>query len=128
MAVADADRARTLGFDDAANVVLLSAATVATHPRFANFTVEDWLRIQRIVDDGDWRAGGANHRLLWIDEDGKPWLAVLKRTAGGKVYLQSYRRARRQEIENRRTGRTASPGGHNLPRRTYVGLGKRPEG
>ena len=128
MAIADADRVRTLGFDAAASVVLLSAATVATHPRFANFTVQDWLRIQRIVDGGDWRAGGANHRPPWIDDDGKPWLAVLERTAGGKVYLQSYRRARRQEIENRRTDRTASPGGHNLPRRTYVGLGKRPEG
>lgn len=103
MAIANADRARTLGFGDAASVVLLSAATVATYPRFANFKAEDWLRIQRIVDDGDWKARGANHRSLWIVDDGKPWLAVLKRTAGGKVYLQSYRRARRQEIENRRT-------------------------
>ena len=40
-------------------------------------------------------AGGAaeeTQRLLWIDEAGKPWMAVVKLTRYGEVYLQSYRR------------------------------------
>ena len=47
------------------------------------------------------RASGSRaseHRLLWIDEAGKPWAAVIKRTRNTEVYLQSYRRARLREV------------------------------
>ena len=40
----------------------------------------------------------ARHRLLWLDEDGKPWAAVVKLTENGEVYLQSYRRASRRNV------------------------------
>ena len=55
--------------------------------------------VQRIVDEGAWAARGATHRLLWLEDAGKPWLTVLKRTASGEVYLQSYRRAKVRDIK-----------------------------
>ena len=64
------------------------AETVATHPRFAGFDAEDWRRVQRIVDEGAWTARGTTHRLLWLEDAGKPWLTVLKHTASGEVYLR----------------------------------------
>ena len=54
--------------------------------------------MQRIADEGEWAARGSAHRLMWIEEDGKPWLVVAKRTAGGEVYLQSYRRVERRKF------------------------------
>lgn len=47
--------------------------------------------VQRIVDEGAWAARGATHRLLW--------LTVLKRTAAGEAYLQSYRRAQPKQVK-----------------------------
>ena len=41
--------------------------------------------VQRIVDEGAWAARGATHRLLWLEDAGKPWLTVLKRTAAGEA-------------------------------------------
>ena len=49
--------------------------------------------MQRILDQGEWLARPDDHRLVWIDEDGKPWTAVVKLTRNGEVYLQSYRPA-----------------------------------
>ncbi len=60
---------------------------------------EDWRRVQRIVDEGAWTARGTTHRLLWLEDAGKPWLTVLKHTASGEVYLQSYRRAKVRDIK-----------------------------
>ena len=101
VAIAAADRLRQVGFGagDRDRAIHLSAETVAAHPRFATFNANDWQRVQRIVDEGEWAARGATHRLLWLEDAGKPWLTVLKRTASGEVYLQSYRRARPQEIK-----------------------------
>lgn len=101
VAIAAADRLRQVDLDagDRDRAVHLSAETVAAHPRFAAFSANGWRRVQRIVDEGEWAARGATHRLLWLEDAGKPWLTVLKRTASGEVYLQSYRRARPQEIK-----------------------------
>ena len=55
--------------------------------------------VQRIVDEGAWAARGATHRLLWLEDAGKPWLTVLKRTAAGEAYLQSYRRAQPKQVK-----------------------------
>ena len=41
--------------------------------------------VQRIVDKGAWTARGTTHRLLWLEDAGKPWLTVLKRTASGEA-------------------------------------------
>ena len=91
-------QALRLGPGDRARAVRLSAETVLAHPRFAGFDTADRLRVQRVVDAGEWAAYGTAHRLLWLDDAGKPWLAVLKRTKVGEVYLQSYRRANGREV------------------------------
>ena len=101
VAVLGADRARLLGLAGRAAGAIalrLSAGTVATHPRFAGFGTEDWRRVQRIADEGEWAKRGSRHRLMWIEEDGKPWLVVAKRAADGGVYLQSYRRVERRKF------------------------------
>ena len=54
--------------------------------------------VQRILDQGEWIGQGV-HRLLWIDEAGKPWMAVVKRTSNDEIYLVTYRRARQDQID-----------------------------
>ncbi len=99
VAMMDPERGAALGFTDRLRAVRLSAATVRTHPRFADFAADDWRRVQRIVDAGEWIESGSNHRLIWTEEDGKPWMAVVKRTADAEIYLQSYRRAQQYDVE-----------------------------
>ena len=84
--------------------VRLSSESVSTHPRYAGFGGEDWRRVQRILDEGEWIGQGEVHRLLWIDEAGKPWAAIVKRTANDEIYLQSYRRAQLDEVMRWRGG------------------------
>ncbi len=98
VALASAARVEALGLGARARAVHLSGDTVRGHDRFAKFKAEDWLRVQRIVDEGAWIESGTNHRLMWIEESGKPWLAILKRTASGEIYLKSYRRGNRREV------------------------------
>ena len=95
----DPERGAALGFTDRLRAVRLSADTVATHPRFADFAADDWRRVQRIVDAGEWIERPDNHRLMWVEEDGKPWMAAVKRTADDEIYLQSYRRAQQYDVE-----------------------------
>ena len=92
-----AARSKTLGFQDRVRAVRLSSESVSTHPRYSGFGGEDWRRVQRILDQGEWVAE-EGQRLLWIAEAGKPWMAVVKRTGNGEVYLQSYRRANRRDV------------------------------
>ncbi len=99
VAIIDKNRLKQLGLGHTARTVHLSQATVLTHPRFADLTTQDWLRVQTIVDQGQWRARGTHHRLLWTTENNKPWLTVLKRTNKDEIYLSSYRRARMRDIE-----------------------------
>ena len=98
VALIGAARSRTLGFQDRVRAVRLSSESVETHPRYAGFATEDWRRVQRILEQGEWLARGARQRLLWRDEAGKPWTAVVKLTRNGEVYLQSYRRAQLDEV------------------------------
>ena len=99
VALASAAHVEALGLGARARAVHLSGDTVRGHDRFADFEAEDWRRVQRIVDDGEWVARRTNHRLVWIEESGEPWVAVLKRTAGGEIYLQSYRRAQQYDVD-----------------------------
>ena len=99
VALMDAARAAAVGFGEEARVVRLSADTVRTHPRFRGFGPADWLRVQRIVDEGAVVARGPRHRVAWIRDGGDPWVAVLKRTRRGEVYAVSYRRAREQQVK-----------------------------
>ena len=115
--VAIAARLRQIGLggDDGDRAVYLSADTVARHlHRFSDLDADDWLRVQRIVDEGEWNTGGPEKRLLWIEDNDKPWLVILKRTVRDEIYLQSYRRARSQEIRRIR-GRQGEPGGPQPP-------------
>ena len=99
VALMDAARAAAVGFGEDARVVRLSADTVRTHPRFRGFGSADWLRVQRIVDEGTVVEQGARHRVAWIRDGGDPWVAVLKRTRRGEIYAVSYRRAREQQVK-----------------------------
>ena len=98
VALIGAQRSEALGFQDRVRAVRLSSESVERHPRYAAFETADWQRVQRILDRGEWIEQPARHRLLWLDEDGKPWAAVVKLTENGEVYLQSYRRASRRNV------------------------------
>ena len=106
VALIDAARAAAVGFGEDAQVVRLSADTVRTHPRFRGFGAADWLRVQRIVDEGAVMREGA-HRTLWIEDDGQLWMTVLKRARHGEIYQSSYRRSNRHDLKRlqRRRGK-----------------------
>ena len=87
-------------------MVRLSSESVVSHrKRFEGFSGEDWQRLQRVTDKGEWQRDGLNHRALWIDDGGKSWLAVIKRSAAGELFLVSYRRAKKSDVEKLRTGK-----------------------
>ena len=67
-------------------------------PRYADFGTEDWRRVSAILDRGEWIDQPDGHRILWIDEAGKPWAAVVKLTRNDEIYLQSYRRANLADV------------------------------
>ena len=98
VALISAARSEALGFQDRVRALRLSSESVETHPRYAGFGTEDWRRVQTILDQGEWIGQGEVHRLLWIDEAGKPWAAIVKRTGNDEIYLQSYRRAQPGEV------------------------------
>lgn len=94
-------RLREIELDSDARIVRLSSESAATpshRSRWSDYNVADWERVQRIVDDGDWAASGPNHRIMWIDGAGKPWMLVLKRTVRDELYMASYRRATSREV------------------------------
>lgn len=90
-------RAKALGLEGRSHAVRLSAQTVRTHPRFAEFTASDWRRVQRLVDRGNVVRSRPRHRLVWTEENDRAWVAVLKETEAREQYLVSYRRANRRE-------------------------------
>ena len=98
VALMDAARAAAVGFGEEARMVRLSADTVRTHPGFREFGPADWLRVQRIVDDGAAIREGA-HRTLWLEDDGQLWMTVLKHTRHGEIYQSSYRRSNRHDLK-----------------------------
>ena len=83
----------------------LLADTVRTHLRFRGFGPADWLRVQRIVDEGAVVEQGARPRVAWIRDGRDPWVAVLKRTCRGEVYVVSYRRASERQVKQWRRRR-----------------------
>ena len=93
------ERIKELDLPEQARLVRLSSESVVSHrKRFEGFSGEDWQRLQVITDKGKWRHDGVNHRALWLDDDGKSWLAVIKRSAAGELFLVSYRRANTREL------------------------------
>ena len=94
-----AGRSGALGWGARRRNVLLSGDTVRKHrERFSRFEPDDWRRIQRIVDAGEWIERDGERRLLWLYEAGKPWMAILKRTRQDEIYAITYRRARGGEV------------------------------
>ena len=72
VALIGAARSETLGFQDRVRAVRLSSESVQRHPRYAHFEAQDWRRVERILDRGEWIEQPDGRRLLWIAEDRKP--------------------------------------------------------
>ena len=101
VAVASEDRMQALGFEGLGQrAIRLSADTIHIHEdRFGEFKRVDWLRVQRLVDAGKVVEEGRSTRSVVIEEDGRRWWAVLKRTGNGEIYVVSYRRTNQRELE-----------------------------
>lgn len=96
------ERLREIDLDSGALAVRLSSdsAAAASHRRrWSRYEVEDWKRVQTIIDRGRSAVRSGERRILWIDEAGKPWMVVLKRTSRDELYMVSYRRAGAREAE-----------------------------
>ena len=74
----------------------LSSETAAKqHARHRDIEVEDYARLQRILDEGEWFKQSTTHALGFVEEDGRLWRAVLKVTGDrSKTYLTSFHRVR----------------------------------
>ena len=72
----------------------LSRATAAKQrARHRDIEVEDYARLQRILDEGEWFKQSATNALGFVEEDGRLWRAVLKVTRDrSKTYLTSFHR------------------------------------
>ena len=72
----------------------LSSETAAKqHARHRDIEVEDYARLQRILDEGEWFKQSTTHALGFVEEDGRLWRAVLKVTGDrSKTYLTSFHR------------------------------------
>ena len=81
----------------------LSSETAASHPRFSDFEREDWLRVQRILDEGRVFHGGKDSRVAigFLEERGRLWRAVIKSTKEGEeVYLETLHRAKSRNLRS----------------------------
>ena len=107
VAAINRQRIKDLGLPEQARIVRLSSESVVSHrKRFQGFSGEDWQRVQKIVDKGEWLKRSDTHRLLWMDDDGKPWLAVVKKTSVGELFLVSYRRTNTKRLLKQALGET----------------------
>ena len=59
--------------------VRLSSETAAAHPRFAAFGREDWLRVQRVLDEGRVFLRKDRFAVGFLEEEGRLW------EDGGKI-------------------------------------------
>lgn len=112
VAAVTADRARKMGLDDGqARIVDLSPDTVEGHrERFQGFSPEDWARVQVILKDGIWIERPDNRWMVLMRDDGRPWRIVVKRAAGGEVFLTTYHRLNSQK-QMERLIEEGGPGG-----------------
>ncbi len=85
--------------DAQSNVLLLSHATaVKQYREHSDISVEDYARVQSMLDHGELRQDRDLH-LGVIEDQGKWFYAVIKATKTGKsVYLQSLRRTNESDI------------------------------
>jgi len=66
---------------------------VKQRERHPDIEAEDYARVQRILDKGEWFEQSATHALGFGEEDGRLWRAVLKATKDrSKTYLTSFHR------------------------------------
>ena len=93
-------RAKQLGYLGKPQYIDLSPDTVASHRnRFTNFKLEDWARVQRIVDEGESILRSSTHRILWLDDESKYWSIVIKSTTKpGEILLTSYHKTNQKQI------------------------------
>ena len=72
----------------------LSRETAAKQrARHRDIEVEDYARLQRILDEGEWFKQSATNALGYVEEDGRLWRAVLKIAKDrSKTYLTSFHR------------------------------------
>ena len=94
------DRIKEMGFDrKTSTVVRLSADTVDSHlKRFSEFTLQDWKRVQKIVDEGEWGRNRPRHRSFWIEQDGKSWRLVIKHTGHNEIFITTYHQVRQRNV------------------------------
>ena len=79
-------------------VVRLSEETAAKQ-RKHRLDPEDYARVQRLLDEGEWVQQSGTHAAGFIEIDGRLWRAVVKATAdGSETYLVSLHRARSNDL------------------------------
>jgi hypothetical protein len=74
-------------------VVLLSQATILSHMGVhSEVTQERYQFLQTLLDHGELIQDRDRHVIVYA-HDGEWWVAVLKRTSKGEIFLQSYHRS-----------------------------------
>ncbi len=102
-----------MGLPDHVRVLRLSGQSVDSHKStatkrpFAAFTPDDWQQIQSMVDNGNWMQDIPRHRVLWLTDQGKPWMVIIKHTDQGEVFLVCYYRLHKRQVREleRRLGK-----------------------
>ena len=77
----------------------LSSETARSHARFADFDPEDWLRVQRVLDEGRVFRDGPRSTIAFLEEGGRLWATSIKATRGGReTYMTSLHRAESRHL------------------------------
>ena len=99
----------------ASRTVRLSAWTAAKQARrHPDLAPGDYARAGRILDTGEMFMEGTDRAMGFLEEDGRPWRAVVKATAdGSETYLVTLHKARPYDLRaaRRRLKRIDREGG-----------------
>ena len=92
VAAVSEQRAKYMGLPEQSGILRLSSESVdkARHrKRFAGFSTEDWNRVQRLMDDGEWFENRPRHRALWMEDEGHFYMLIVNYTDTGEMFLET---------------------------------------
>ena len=86
------ERLKNMGLSGQSGILRMKSHAVdkADHrARFQDFNSEDWNRVQRLMDDGEWFENRPQHRALWMKDKGKHWILFLTQADTGEMFLET---------------------------------------
>jgi len=99
VAVLDPKKAAAIG--SKSRILLLSNETAIEKRRKHKLAVEDFRRIQAMLDKGRWFRQKERNAILFAENDGELWRIVIKSTGDGKeAFVKTLHRSQERQLRN----------------------------